>query len=379
MQYKTNGTEASIRPFRGSWNLDGHQVTRKAKFKKWKAVGLGFRAIRIDDGLNMLNGMMVNMNVGTEDPSIETSIVLSRNNKAQQVQKIDNMLKKSVQDRTELLLIVLAERDTALYSILKYRADCLYGIPSVCVVSNFKKFGSLGEASKSYYANVALKINAKMGGLNQSFTTSDIEKGTMIVGIDVTHPAPGSIKETPSIAAVVASIDDLYAQYPASIMAQGSRVERIENLEMMIGERLDLYRDLNPRYPEQILLYRDGVSEGEYLNVLNYEGAAIDNAVKLRYPGKKPKVNIVVVGKRHHTRFFDRTRYRPGPGKDRGNLAPGTVIERGVTMENGFDFFLVAHNAIQGTAKPAHYVVIRNDMGWTAEVAQNTVSERAFK
>lgn len=48
---------------------------------------------------------------------------------------------------------------------------------------------------------------------------------TMLVGIDVTHPGPGSVKGTPSIAAVVASVDANYAQYPASMEIQESRKE----------------------------------------------------------------------------------------------------------------------------------------------------------
>ena len=47
----------------------------------------------------------------------------------------------------------------------------------------------------------------------------------MLVGIDVTHPGPGSVKGTPSIAAVVASFDIDYAQYPASMEIQESRKE----------------------------------------------------------------------------------------------------------------------------------------------------------
>lgn len=48
---------------------------------------------------------------------------------------------------------------------------------------------------------------------------------TMLVGIDVTHPGPGSVKGTPSIAAVVASIDNLFAQYPASMEIQETKKE----------------------------------------------------------------------------------------------------------------------------------------------------------
>ena len=32
-------------------------------------------------------------------------------------------------------------------------------------------------------------------------------------------------------------------------------------------------------------------------------------------------------------------------------------------MEKGWDFYLQAHAAIKGTAKPAHYVVVRNEAG----------------
>jgi hypothetical protein len=51
------------------------------------------------------------------------------------------------------------------------------------------------------------------------------KKKTMMVGIDVTHPGPGSREGTPSIAAVVASVDDSFVQFPASMRIQHSRKE----------------------------------------------------------------------------------------------------------------------------------------------------------
>lgn len=47
----------------------------------------------------------------------------------------------------------------------------------------------------------------------------------MLVGIDVTHPGPGSVKGTPSIAAVVASCEPDFAQYPASMEIQETKKE----------------------------------------------------------------------------------------------------------------------------------------------------------
>ena len=51
------------------------------------------------------------------------------------------------------------------------------------------------------------------------------EVPTMLVGIDVTHPGLGSFKGTPSIAAVVASVDQQYGQYPASMEIQETKKE----------------------------------------------------------------------------------------------------------------------------------------------------------
>ena len=48
------------------------------------------------------------------------------------------------------------------------------------------------------------------------------KKKTMMVGVDVTHAGPGSQEGTPSIAAVVASVDDHFVQFPASMRLQRS-------------------------------------------------------------------------------------------------------------------------------------------------------------
>ena len=42
----------------------------------------------------------------------------------------------------------------------------------------------------------------------------------MMVGIDVTHPGMGTQEGTPSIAAVVASVDEKFVQFPASMRIQ---------------------------------------------------------------------------------------------------------------------------------------------------------------
>lgn len=85
----------------------------------------------------------------------------------------------------------------------------------------------------------------------------------MLVGIDVTHPSPSSIKGPPSIAGVVASIDKSLAQWPGSIRAQGSRIEMVADLEKMMVQRFHAWQVKNPRLPNKIIVDHDGVSESQ--------------------------------------------------------------------------------------------------------------------
>ena len=135
----------------------------------------------------------------------------------------------------------------------------------------------------------------------------------------------------------------------------------VEAIENMMFERLNLWRAINGRFPAQIIIYRDGVSESQYQTVLSEEFAKIQLAYGRCYTNQQwPKTAIIVVGKRHHTRFYAT---RVEHATRNSNTVNGTVVDRGVTMDRGWDFFLQAHDSLQGTARPAHYVVILNEFG----------------
>jgi len=135
--------------------------------------------------------------------------------------------------KPSMILVVLSNGDKHIYNGLKHLLDVYLRVASVCVqVSKFRK----DRGQLQYFANVALKINMKMGGVNHKLVDPpgstptlswlrDAKEPTMLVGMDVTHPSPGSIKGTPSIAAVVATIDDNFAQFPASLRIQETRKE----------------------------------------------------------------------------------------------------------------------------------------------------------
>src|SRR5690554_3332794 len=84
--------------------------------------------------------------------------------------------------------------------------------------------------------------------------------------------------------------------------------------------------------PERILFYRDGVSEGQFAEVLKTEVAALQNACQRLEADYRPKITFVVVQKRHHARFFPAKRT---DGDQRGNCHPGTVVDTEIVHPTG--------------------------------------------
>ncbi|KAG2360248.1 ribonuclease H-like domain-containing protein [Suillus spraguei] len=180
------------------------------------------------------------------------------------------------------------------------------------------------------------------------------------------------LRARPSIAAVVASADSSFVQFPASLRCQETKKEMITDLTDMMIERLMFYNKKNRTLPDRVFVYRDGVSEGQFNTVLEEELPKMLEAFK-RVPQTKsyrPTLSIVICGKRHHAKFWP----TDSQFADRnGNTRPGTVVDRGVTAVFDFDFYLQAHAGLQGHVKATHYTVVydENNLG-ADEVQQGT-------
>ena len=268
--------------------------------------------------------------------------------------------------KMDILLVILPGKDTALYNRIKRFSDQSEGIHTVCVIED--KFL---KCQGTYFGNVALKFNLKLGGTNHTLSKNDMgivsQGNTMVVGIDVVHPSPGSGRA--SIAAMVGSIDKDLAQWPVDLRVQiREGKEMLDKIRGMINSRLALWKKRHSKYPENILVYRDGVSEGQYGQVLDEELDKMRKESGELYKKVNqtwPRFTLIIVAKRHHTRFFPLDK---NVGKDSStdnrthNFTRGLVVDRGITEARTWDFFLQSHNALQGTARPAHYVVLWDEI-----------------
>jgi len=220
-------------------------------------------------------------------------------------------------------------------------------------------------------------------------TASDLLRERIIFfGADVTHPAPGD-KMSPSVAAVVASIDPSHTTYSASISVQQHRIEIIQNMENLALKHIQKYYRSNQYLPRRIIFYRDGTGEGQFREVMSREVMAIREACKKIPDGPvqkyckewnktkyEPGITFIMVRKRHHTRF-DCKDYKDRCGKS-GNVPAGTVVDTTVVHPFEFDFFLCSHQGLQGTSRPAHYHVIHDDNDFSSDTIQQLSNELCY-
>ncbi|KAJ8063305.1 hypothetical protein OCU04_008535 [Sclerotinia nivalis] len=205
----------------------------------------------------------------------------------------------------------------------------------------------------------------------------------MIMGADVTHPKAGD-DGCPSMAGVVATVDQQKIHYLASARLQDSNTEYIANLEDMVVDRLKDYFSFSGSAPGHIMFYRDGVSESQYGMVHDEELPQIKAACE-RFkpiwmewdPGNNvietwnPLITVLVVGKRHHTRFY------PEISKLHNdiNCPAGLVVDKEIVNPNRTSFYLQNHHSPLGTARSSHYVIIKNESKYTVEELQEITNK----
>jgi len=71
-----------------------------------------------------------------------------------------------------------------------------------------------------------MKVNIETGGVNHSVSKPHpILKGTLLLGIDATHPRGTSNPGTPSVVAVVGSLDAKCVRFHGSMRLQNRKLE----------------------------------------------------------------------------------------------------------------------------------------------------------
>ncbi|XP_055841792.1 protein argonaute-2 [Episyrphus balteatus] len=272
-------------------------------------------------------------------------------------------LKKFKTDKLSIVFVILPFAAEA-YGRVKQEAELSCGIVTQCIKGDTirsynKRFNQDKIIDQMTIGNILLKVNAKLNGTNHKISPSNeinLQKSkVMFVGADVSHPSPLQVN-LPSIVGVVASHDLHGTQYNMQYRLQTAKLETIEDMQNIMTQHLNVFRTSTGCLPDHVIYYRDGVSDGQFPLIKQIEVNAMRAACKAMKCSAK--FTVIIVVKRHHTRFFPKS--SDGEGKY-NNVKAGTIVDQTICHPNETQFFLVSHKAIQGTSKPTRYNVIIDD------------------
>ncbi|OLL23587.1 Protein argonaute [Neolecta irregularis DAH-3] len=346
----------------GKWDLRGLRFVKAAQLANWAVIvfereqKINLRAVQDFITTFVSEGTNYGMRFHVPQPNIE-HVNPARNITDTIRNVISTSLKKFPKLPFSFVLCIYEQRNIDLYKRIKISCDIELGISSqICLRQHVLK------SNLQYIGNVMMKVNKKLGGINWRIDQEDhaLSKinASIVLGGDVCHAAPGSLM--PSLATLTSSMDRAAANYTGQGRSQGNRIEIIQDLQSMITNAFKIFYHNTGEKPMNILYFRDGVSEGQYSQVKAIELKAIKAACFDLQPDWKPSILICVVTKRHHTRFFPSS----STVADRnGNVRPGLIVSSGITHPVDYDFYVQSHSALKGTARPAHYYVLHDDIG----------------
>ena len=305
-----------------------------------------------------------------------------RSNGANAVQFAVEKIFKDKGNYPQLLFIVVGQKNSPHYERVKKNADCRFGILSQVVQSSHV----VNDAGNSQYiSNVCMKVNAKLGGStsrtvspHKAATYFPPNRKTMIIGVDVSHAAPGG--KTASVAAMTMNCDADANRYAAACETNGYREETVtsSNMQKFFSQLSAVWRKNHGNgFPQHIIYFRDGVAENHFSLILDKEIEEIRRFFRERNI-PVPKMTVIIATKRHHIRFFPGPDQRSKGGDRNGNSKPGLIVEREVTHPFLFDFYLNSHVAIQGTARPVHYYVILDEAQCPVNELQRMIYHQCY-
>lgn len=264
-------------------------------------------------------------------------------------------IKKNLSENVQLVCAVFPMLSDSRYTRIKKLCCLEYPVPSQVVV--LKTISKADNVLKTVAQKIVLQMNCKLGG--ELWRLAIPIKKVMIVGIDVYHKIEKKYK---SIAGFVSSLNSDQTRWYSKVCFQMVGQELTDTLKIAFTQALKKYQEENNCLPEKIIIYRDGVSEGQLSVVSDHEVVQLKSCFASDY---HPQMSVIVVQKRINTRIFSILNRA-----ERGNPIPGAVVDHTITSRDKYDFFLVSQHVGQGTVTPTHYVVVYDDTNLKADHVQ---------
>ncbi|KYN01664.1 Protein piwi [Cyphomyrmex costatus] len=264
-------------------------------------------------------------------------------------EKLEQILSKRV---PQLIFCAVSNNRSDRYSAIKKKCCVDRPVPSqVCLTRTMTH-----KNIKSISTKIAIQMSCKLGGAPW-YVDIPLE-GLMIVGFDVCHDTTSKKKD---FGATVATLNRRMTQYFSAVNVHETGEELSNDLCDNICKSVQAYYALNKTLPERIVIYRDGVGEGQVPQVMDREVEQVRKRLSGLYGGPdKYRMAFIIVTKRLNTRFFE----------NNNNPEPGTIVDDVITSPIKYDFFIVSQKVRQGTVTPTAYSVIYDNLGMNPDKIQ---------
>ncbi|XP_068412097.1 piwi-like protein 4 [Eschrichtius robustus] len=258
-------------------------------------------------------------------------------------------IQKYVDPEVQLVMCILPSNQKSYYdSIKKYlSSDC--PVPSQCVLAQtLNKQGMM----MSIATKIALQMTCKLGG--ELWAVEIPLKSLMVVGIDVCKDA---FSQGMVVVGFVANINPRVTRWFSRCVLQRTSADVADCLKVFMTGALNRWYKHNHGLPARIIVYRDGVGDGQLKTLIEYEIPQLLSSVSEASSNTSPKLSVIVVRKKCLPRFLTET------GRTLQNPPPGTIVDSGATRPEWYDFYLISRVTCRGTISPTYYNVIYDDNG----------------
>lgn len=233
-------------------------------------------------------------------------------------------LSQIVQRDPQMIMCLVSNDKADRYAAIKKKCCVDRAVPTqVIKARTITPKGGNVRTLMSVATKVAIQLNCKLGGI--PWVLKNPLTSVMVIGFDVCHDTRDKSK---SFGALVASMYGAGMKHPKyfSTVNHHSSGEELSNfMASNMIKAIHSYRsDYNGALPQRIIVYRDGVGEGQLKYVYEHEIGAIREKLTLAYKDQPnaARLTFFVVSKRINTRLFH----------NKQNPVPGTIVDDIITL-----------------------------------------------
>ncbi|KAK5974904.1 Piwi domain-containing protein [Trichostrongylus colubriformis] len=301
-------------------------------------------------------------------------------------QNVDSLM-KHLSGTSKFVMFTTKIKLDPVHNLMK-RLEAQYGLVTQHVSSQTLNKAIGQKGAFLVLGNLCLKLNLKLGGVNHHLRVSDqfsssnpslrnidaclFPKTRMFVGFDISHAGPQSFADRqmkkaqsePTVVGMAYTVGEP-TKMRGCYWMQEPRLNSISDISAHFTVALKMFLKDTNSLPLDIVVFRGGVSEGEFKKVAaemeEMQKAFVEVNPLYRHGMYSPSLTCLVVQTNSNYRIVP-TKIDPHARPMDQNVPSGTVVDDAMHPAYN-EFLLVPQKALQGTARVLRCTLVTYNKG----------------